>query len=55
MKNPSPGARDLNFGLALALALLIGGFLRLYLLPDQIFADDEWHGLYYVIGKAPGW
>lgn len=52
MKNP-PGARDVN--LALALALVTGGFLRLYLLSDQILADDEWHGLYYVLGKTPGW
>jgi hypothetical protein len=29
--------------------------LRLYLLADQVLIDDEWHGLYYVIGKSPGW
>jgi hypothetical protein len=25
------------------------------LLKDLVFADDEWHGLYYVIGKSPAW
>jgi hypothetical protein len=40
---------------ALAAAFLAGFFLRLYLLKDQVFSDDEWHGLYYVIGKSPGW
>jgi hypothetical protein len=47
--------RNISFASALVLAFLIGLFLRLYLLKDQIFADDEWHGLYYVIGKSPGW
>ena len=40
---------------ALATALLIGGWLRWYLLADQVFSDDEWHGLYYAIGKSPFW
>ena len=47
--------RDSSFALALALAFLIGLFLRLYLLEDQVLIDDEWHGLYYVIGKSPWW
>ncbi len=37
------------------MAFLTGFFLRLYLLADQAFIDDEWHGLYYVIGKSPAW
>jgi len=40
---------------ALALALPVAIFLRSYLLGDQVLIDDEWHGLYYVIGKTPGW
>ena len=47
--------RDVSFASALALAFLAGLFLRLYLLADQVFIDDEWHGLYYVIGKSPWW
>jgi hypothetical protein len=47
--------RDASFASALALAFLAGLFLRLYLLTDQVFADDEWHGLYYVVGKSPWW
>jgi hypothetical protein len=47
--------RDVSFASALALAFLAGLFLRLYLLADQVFIDDEWHGLYYVIGKSPAW
>lgn len=43
------------FALALAMAFLAGFFLRLYLLAEQLFIDDEWHGLYYVIGKSPTW
>jgi hypothetical protein len=43
------------FILALASAVMVGLFLRVYLLKDQVFADDEWHGLYYVIGKLPFW
>jgi hypothetical protein len=34
---------------------LIGFVLRVYLLRDQVLLDDEWHGLYYVIGRSPGW
>src|SRR5476649_2234023 len=47
--------RDSSFAPALAMAFLAGFFLRLYLLADQVFIDDEWHGLYYVIGKSPAW
>jgi hypothetical protein len=47
--------RDVSFASALALAFLAGLFLRLYLLLDQVFADDEWHGFYYAIGKSPFW
>ena len=47
--------RDVAFALALALAFLVGLYLRLYLLADQVLIDDEWHGLYYVIGKSPAW
>jgi uncharacterized membrane protein len=47
--------RDMVFPLAVALAFLTGLFLRLYLLADQVLIDDEWHGLYYVIGKSPAW
>src|ERR1035438_6732203 len=47
--------RDISFASALALAFLAGFLLRLYLLADQAFIDDEWHGLYYVIGKSPAW
>jgi Dolichyl-phosphate-mannose-protein mannosyltransferase len=46
---------EIVFALAFAAAFLLGLFLRLYLLPDQVFSDDEWHGLYFVIGKSPGW
>ncbi len=44
-----------SFVLVLALAFLAGLFLRTYLLAGQVFADDEWHGFYYVIGKSPFW
>ena len=47
--------RDIAFAATLVLALLVGLYLRLYLLVDQVFIDDEWHGLYYVIGKSPAW
>src|SRR4051812_41450448 len=47
--------RDPAFFLTLAIALLAGTFLRLYLLSDQVMIDDEWHSLYYVLGKPPLW
>ena len=43
------------YGVALTLAAITGFFLRWYLLNDQVLLDDEWHGLYYVIGKSPFW
>ena len=55
MKIPMRWNRDSSFALALALAFFGGLFLRLYLLADQVLIDDEWHGLYYVIGKSPAW
>jgi hypothetical protein len=55
MKIPLRWNRDSSFAPALAMAFLVGLFLRLYLLTDQVFIDDEWHGLYYVIGKSPAW
>jgi hypothetical protein len=55
MKIPLWWNRNVAFALALAFAFLSGFWLRWYLLRDQIFADDEWHGLYYVIGKSPAW
>jgi hypothetical protein len=55
MKIPMRWNRDSSFVPALALAFLVGLFLRLYLLSDQVLIDDEWHGLYYVIGKSPWW
>ena len=47
--------RDVAFAATIALAFLVGLYLRLYLLADQVFSDDEWHGFYYVIGKSPTW
>src|SRR5471032_3014157 len=55
MKIPMRWNRDSSFAPALAMAFLAGLFLRMYLLADQVFIDDEWHGLYYVIGKSPVW
>jgi hypothetical protein len=46
---------DVIFPIALALALLAGFFLRVYLLTDQFLIDDEWHGFYYALGKSPWW
>jgi Dolichyl-phosphate-mannose-protein mannosyltransferase len=50
-----PDKDHLLFILSLVSAIVVGLFLRVYLLKDQVFADDEWHGLYYVIGKSPFW
>ena len=50
-----PEKDNLLFFLALVSAVVVGLFLRVYLVKDQVFADDEWHGLYYVIGKSPFW
>jgi hypothetical protein len=55
MKIPTRWSRDSGFPVAIAFAFSAALFLRLYLLSGQVFIDDEWHGLYYVIGKSPGW
>src|ERR1039457_334624 len=55
VKNSLRWNHEAAFALALAMAFLAGFLLRLYLLADQAFIDDEWHGLYYVIGKSPAW
>ena len=47
--------KDTTFTISFLTALSVGFLLRIYLLKDQVFADDEWHGLYYVIDKSPGW
>src|SRR5665213_899641 len=55
MKIPLRWNRESSFASALMLAFLAGLFLRLHLLSGQVLIDDEWHGLYYVIGKSPWW
>jgi Dolichyl-phosphate-mannose-protein mannosyltransferase len=56
MNNPErPGKDRAVFAIALISAVLAGFFLRWYILRDQILVDDEWHGLFYVIGRSPGW
>src|SRR5437867_736640 len=55
MKTPWRWNRDGAFALALAAAFVAGLWLRLHLIMDQVFIDDEWHGFYYAIGKSPGW
>jgi len=55
MKIPWRLNQNSAFALALAIAFLSGLWLRWHLLTDQVFGDDEWHGLYYVIGKSPLW
>lgn len=55
MKSPTGQPRDVGFILTCALAFLIGLGLQTYLLADQVLIDDEWHGLYFVIGKSPVW
>lgn len=55
MRIPFSKIQNAGFVVACVLALLAGAWLRLYLLSDQIFIDDEWHGFYYAIGKSPGW
>lgn len=48
-------ADNVIFIVCLVSAMVAGVFLRLYLLKDQVFADDEWHGFYYALGKSPWW
>ena len=50
-----PGEDKIVFILALISAMLAGFFLRWYMLRDQVLLDDEWHGLFYVIGRSPVW
>ena len=56
MNNPErPDKDQAVFSIALISAFIVGFFLRWYLLRDQIFSNDEWHSLFYVIGKSPLW
>jgi hypothetical protein len=55
MKMPLRWNQNAAFASALALAFLAGFWLRWHLLADQVLIDDEWHGIYYVIGKSPIW
>src|SRR5690348_6042248 len=56
MSNPErPGQDKAVFAAALVSAAVAGFFLRWYLLRDQVLLDDEWHGLFYVIGRSPMW
>lgn len=55
MKMPWRWNPNAAFALALAPAFLAGFWLRWHLLADQVLIDDEWHGVYYVIGKSPAW
>jgi hypothetical protein len=32
--------------------VIVGTWLRLFAISDQVLMDDEWHGFYYVIGKS---
>ncbi len=43
-------AGSVNFILILAVVILFGIFLRIYLLADQILIDDEWQGMNYAAG-----
>jgi hypothetical protein len=45
--------KDRGFMAILAVALLLGIFLRCYLISSQVLIDDEWHGFFYAIGKTP--
>jgi 4-amino-4-deoxy-L-arabinose transferase-like glycosyltransferase len=45
--------KDRSFIAILAVALLVGIFLRSYLLSSQVFIDDEWHGFFYAFHKGP--
>lgn len=38
---------------ALALAVLVGAYLRLHAIADQILVDDEWHMVHALRGGAP--
>lgn len=47
-----PGARVDAVNLALAMAVIVGLFLRAYQLGGQIVADDEWHALEAVMHRS---
>jgi len=55
MKKTVPANEPGRLWLALVMAFAVGAFLRSYLLGGQVLIDDEWHGIYYAIGKSPGW
>lgn len=40
------------FWLFIISAFVVGTFLRLYLISEQILLDDGWHGMYYVTEKS---
>jgi len=40
-----------GFLLSIVCILAVGAALRLYMLPEQILIDDEWHGINFVLGK----
>jgi hypothetical protein len=46
---------DRPWSLVLLVICALGAFLRVYLFNDQVLIDDEWHGLFYVIGKSAGY
>jgi hypothetical protein len=43
--------KNIYFCFTMAAVLIVGAFLRLYLLPAQILLDDEWHGIVAVLGN----
>lgn len=55
MKIPWPNKRSAGLFLGISCAFVVGLVLRGYLLANQVFADDEWHGFYFALGKSPGW
>lgn len=56
MNNSAGSGKDnAIFATALVFAAFVGFFLRWYLLRDQVLLDDEWHGLFYAIGRSPVW
>lgn len=40
------------YAFGLACAFLLGAGLRLYHLKDQLFLDDEWHGLFFIRNRS---
>jgi hypothetical protein len=43
----------LSFWAPWAIIFLVGAFLRLYLIDDQIILDDEWHGIDFALNNSP--